>query len=75
MTDTHRTLQLRYWSASDRAAEAWAEWRTARDAWQAAHGPDRAWARRYARTQLRLAGLACDVATARFNELVREQRA
>jgi hypothetical protein len=63
--------QLRSWSATDRAGFAWAEWRTASDAWQAAHGPDRAWARRYARTQLHAAQRACRAATARFNELVR----
>jgi hypothetical protein len=66
--------QLRYWSANDRATAAWAEWDTARDAWQAAHGPDRAWARRYARAQLRAAKQARWAATAWFNELVREQR-
>jgi hypothetical protein len=66
--------QLRYWSASDRADDAWAEWRTARDAWQAAHGPDRASARRYAMTQLRAVQRASLAATARFNELVRKQR-
>jgi hypothetical protein len=70
----HRALQIRYWSANDRANDAWAEWHTARDAWQATHGPDRAWARRYARTQIRAAQQACRAATARFNELVREQR-